>query len=448
MSKHGTLLTIWYLVFFTNHGFVGSSNILAVPVDGSHWNTMKVLILELAAKGHQVTVLRFSNYLNIDDESLDFRVITVQLPDSQARTKEERTQVALSWIFYNAFSKESCCTSAFWQLFVSTKRISEDYKLAIETMFENAAFMRQLRESGFNIVLADPFFPGGVMLAHYLNLPSVLFGRWMPTEDIHFRIAPSPLAYVPVLNSRLTDRMSFFQRLKNVLMYGCGNVLYHFFIYSTYDELCSRYLTPGISIYTLYTQADIYLMKFDFALDFLKPGMPNIIYIGGFHTKPAKSLPVELKAFMDSAEDGVVILSLGSIVNTLPEVVATEIAAGLALLPQRVVWRYTGPPIPTLGNNTKLLKWLPQNDLLSHPNTKAFITHGGENGIYEAIYHGVPVVGFPLFGDNYENLLRLSVKGVAVLLENLNRLSLKYNGDSSAQFSISLSTFSPALHLY
>ena len=27
--------------------------------------------------------------------------------------------------------------------------------------------------------------------------------------------------------------------------------------------------------------------------------------------------------------------------------------------------------------------------MLGHPKTKAFVTHGGSNGVYEAIYHGV-----------------------------------------------------------
>ncbi|KAJ8407774.1 hypothetical protein AAFF_G00268180 [Aldrovandia affinis] len=69
------------------------------------------------------------------------------------------------------------------------------------------------------------------------------------------------------------------------------------------------------------------------------------------------------------------------------------------------------------GNNTLLVKWMPQNDLLGHPKTRAFVAHGGTNGVQEAIYHGMPVLGIPLFFDQYDNLLRLANKGGAKILD-------------------------------
>lgn len=61
--------------------------------------------------------------------------------------------------------------------------------------------------------------------------------------------------------------------------------------------------------------------------------------------------------------------------------------------------------------------------MLGHPKTRAFITHGGTNGIYEAIYHGIPMVGIPLFGDQYDNIVHLKTKGAAVRLDFLTMSS-------------------------
>lgn len=109
-------------------------------------------------------------------------------------------------------------------------------------------------------------------------------------------------------------------------------------------------------------------------------------------------------------------MSLGTFVTDLPADITNEIAATFATLPQKVIWRHKGDRPATLGNNTLLVDWMPQNDLLGHPKMKLFVAHGGTNGVQEAIYHGVPVVGLPLFFDQYDNLLRLKERGAAKIL--------------------------------
>lgn len=51
-----------------------------------------------------------------------------------------------------------------------------------------------------------------------------------------------------------------------------------------------------------------------------------------------------------------------------------------------------------------------------HSNIKAFLSHGGLNSIFETMYHGVPVVGIPLFGDHYDTMTRVQAKGMGILL--------------------------------
>lgn len=52
-----------------------------------------------------------------------------------------------------------------------------------------------------------------------------------------------------------------------------------------------------------------------------------------------------------------------------------------------------------------------------HPHARAFLSHGGLNSIFETMYHGVPVVGIPLFGDHYDTMTRVQAKGMGLLLE-------------------------------
>nr|KAF6387350.1 hypothetical protein mMyoMyo1_007859 [Myotis myotis] len=81
-----------------------------------------------------------------------------------------------------------------------------------------------------------------------------------------------------------------------------------------------------------------------------------------------------------------------------------------------VLWRFEGKKPDTFEPNTGLYKWIPQNDL-GHPKTKAFITHGGTNAIYETIYHGIPMVGIPMFADKPGNIARMKTKGAAIRMD-------------------------------
>lgn len=245
----------------------------------------------------------------------------------------------------------------------------------------------------------------GVLLATYLELPIVFNVRWINTGEGLFTIAPSPISYVPVPGSELHDQMDFLERIKNMLHYLYNVIEQHLIINPAYSDLLQRHFPPGTDLLSLQRTADIWLFRADFVFEFPRPTIPNVVYIGGFHCKKAQPLPAKLEAFMQSSGDhGVVFMSLGTFISALPRKVTEAIAAAFAELPHKVIWRFVGEKPSSLGNNTLLLEWLPQSDLLGHPKTRAFVAHGGTNGLYEAIYHSVPVVGLPLLFDQFDNL--------------------------------------------
>lgn len=45
---------------------------------------------------------------------------------------------------------------------------------------------------------------------------------------------------------------------------------------------------------------------------------------------------------------------------------------------------------------------------------RLFITHGGQNSLMQAVYHAVPVLAIPLFGDQFDNVVRAEAKGLGV----------------------------------
>lgn len=66
---------------------------------------------------------------------------------------------------------------------------------------------------------------------------------------------------------------------------------------------------------------------------------------------------------------------------------------------QRIVWKWEGNNTPEKSENVLFQKWLPQNDVLAHPNVRVFITHGGLFGSQEGVHYGVPLLGIPFYAD-------------------------------------------------
>ena len=64
------------------------------------------------------------------------------------------------------------------------------------------------------------------------------------------------------------------------------------------------------------------------------------------------------------------------------------------------------------------MEWLPQNDLLAHKDIRAFVSHVGHNSLYESAYHGVPVVAFPLFGDQQANAKKVEHIGLGLAVHH------------------------------
>lgn len=398
-------------------GSIQCGKVLVFPHDGSHWVNMNILIQELHNRGHNVTVIRAADSWYVKEQSPYYHSITIDFSVGQDEA------------FFNSFISRQLQIqrerSSFWTRFsldmeLKTK-FSEIHRKICEMVIhiiEDPKVIASIREARYDVMLTDPANGGGVVLARYLHLPLVFNVRWTVHGEAHFAIAPSPLSYVPFPLSMLTDKMTFFQRVYNMLFFYLRLFLYKRIVGPHYSALCNRYFGPDVDYFKLFQAADIWLMRVDFVFEFPRPTMPNVVYMGCFQCKPPKALPDDLEDFAESSgEHGIVVVSLGTLVGQLPDDIADEMAAGLAKLPQKVIWRYLGKKPSTLGNNTILRDWLPQNDLLGHPKTKVFVSHSGTNGILEAIYHSIPIVGLPLVFDQHDNILRMKYKGVAQVLD-------------------------------
>ncbi|XP_051235690.1 UDP-glucuronosyltransferase 2B17-like isoform X2 [Dicentrarchus labrax] len=408
---------VWITLCLLCPTVVYGGKVLVFPVDGSHWVNMKVIIEELHSRGHQVSVVRSSNSWYIKETSPLYTSITLNIDSGfdedfitefVTQLMEIQREGKSAWTRFKLEMEQAQKSS----------EINEKTSKMLELLFENKDLIQSLQDSKYDLVLTDPAIPGGVILAHYLRLPLVFNVRWTSHGEGHFSIAPSPLSYVPMTGTELSDKMSFFERLFNVIIFGFTEYQIAHYVLPSYAGLIEKYLGPEVDYFSLFQAADLWLMRVDFVFEFPRPTMPNVVYMGGFQCKPAKPLPEYLEEFVQSSgEHGVIIMSLGTLIGELPHDLADDIAAAFAKLPQKVIWRYKGDRPATLGNNTLLVDWMPQNDLLGHPKILLFVAHGGTNGVQEAIYHGVPILGLPLIFDQRDNLFRIEVRGAGKIMD-------------------------------
>ncbi|KAK5861360.1 hypothetical protein PBY51_022765 [Eleginops maclovinus] len=391
-------------------GPVQGGKVLVVPVDGSHWLSMKILVNELNERGHEILVLVPESSLLIHS-SESFKTEVYQVPFTKAELDGKFNELK-----DGVFLKPPKVTD----LFINLQRLVNFTTIqvtACESLLNNQPLMGRLKERGFDVLLTDPFLPCGSVLAHIFNIPAVYFLRGLPCEfDLKANMVPSPRSYIPVAFSGNTDIMTFPQRVKNMLMsflesYMCRTIYAHF------DDLASKYLGDDMTYSKLLSNGAIWLLRYDFTFEWPRPLLPNMVFIGGINCGKKSPLPADLQEFVDgSGDDGFIVFTLGSMVSNMPMEKAKQFIDAFRQIPQRVVWRYTGDLPKDVPKNVRLMKWLPQNDLLAHPKVRAFITHGGTHGIYEGICNAVPMLMFPLFGDQGDNVDRMVVRGVAVKL--------------------------------
>ncbi|TRY62273.1 hypothetical protein DNTS_025830 [Danionella cerebrum] len=397
----GLLLLLWLTAWLRP---AQGGRVLVMPVEGSHWLSMKVLATELAQRGHDIVVLVPENNILIQSSNL-FRTETFPVNISK-----EELSTSLKGFQQGVFIR----SPALMDIYIQVYRLLQFTGLQVRgcaSLLYNEPLMMKLKKENFDLVLTDPFLPCGTIISTALQVPAVYFLRGMPCGlDLMALQCPSPPSYVPRFQSGSSDQMTFVQRFQNFLMSGIELMLCKI-MYASFDELAARYLDADVTYKQLMGQGAIWLLRYEFTFEYPRPIMPNMVFIGGINCQRSRELSAEVEDFVNgSGEHGIVVFTLGSMVSSMPKEKAAIFFQAFSKIPQRVLWRYAGEMPENVPENVKLMKWLPQNDLL------AFITHGGTHGIYEGICHGVPMVMLPLFGDQADNVHRVATRGVGVIL--------------------------------
>ncbi|XP_057191292.1 UDP-glucuronosyltransferase 1A5-like [Triplophysa rosa] len=279
------MITVRLLLILFLFGSSEAGKLLVIPSDGSHWIGMKPIVEELGRRGNQVLVVIPEASMSMGP-SEHTTTLTYPVPYTKAEVEEDLAN-QLNNILSIDMSTDLARIQTF---FISLDLLQSFIVRSAESLLFNKHLMKKLKDYNFDAILTDPFEPVGVIVGEYLSIPAIYMQINLPCGvDSLASKCPSPSSYVPQPLTHFTNRMSFWQRSVNMartLMQpmACRH------LFTRADEIASRLLQRKTSVVAIMSRADLWFMRFDFAFEFPRPLMPNMVMIGGMATKKTKPL--------------------------------------------------------------------------------------------------------------------------------------------------------------
>ncbi|XP_059622866.1 UDP-glucosyltransferase 2-like, partial [Phlebotomus argentipes] len=383
----------------------------------SHFIFATGLLKGLAEEGHQVTV--FGSF-PLEKPIRNYRYIRI---DTRVTIDERETM--------EKFHSESSFSLGTLRLLANS--VPQTLRAA-NTTLNSREYLEIADRESFDVVFVEKFFNLFLIgLGDHFKCPVILIVASPPTEIINEMSGnPSTAAFVPNFLLGKVSEMTFLDRILNYSLTVAEKVVWIVLNWreSVYYE--ANFPSPKYRTYEeMKKNVSLFFVNDHFSLTSPRPYLPNVIPVGGLHikAKPDK-LSQELREFIDDAEFGVIIFSLGSRMKTsfLPSKMLHIILKVFSTRPERIIFKWENDSIPELPKNIMIQKWMPQADILAHENVRLFITHCGLGAMNEAKYHGVPIVGIPFYDDQSFNAMTAEDEGWAVILDHR-----KFSEDSFVQ---------------
>ncbi|XP_037927687.1 UDP-glucosyltransferase 2 [Teleopsis dalmanni] len=285
-------------------------------------------------------------------------------------------------------------------------------------------------DNKFDVVILG-FFMNDFQLGVAARFKAPIIVEWTAaSNDLIDRYVGNPpeISYVSSMSATTTPGvpMTFLQRLKNVferIFFRGVELIINNLMRRYYRDLYPRENFPTYD--EMKKNVSMIFTNSHFSEGLIRPNVPAVVEMGGIQIKDKPDpLPKDIDDLMNaSKENGAILFSLGSnlksdFINPNTNKIIYNV---LSKLKQNVIWKWEDlDNTPGKASNIIYKKWLPQDDILAHPNLKLFITHAGKGGIAEAQYHGVPMVALPCFADQSKNAEYMEQSGYGVQLDMLS----------------------------
>lgn len=239
----------------------------------------------------------------------------------------------------------------------------------IEEFYRNKNVKALLNsQEKYDLVILAQFVNEALLgIAHHFKAPLILMSSMPLFSWSSFLLAhPTSSSYVPNLIAPYSGHMNFWERLCNC-MYDAYSILYHQWVMlPKHRELVKKSIPGQPDLYTFLNNASLLLRNSHESCNEAAIQIPNVVEIGGMHLEEPKKLPKNLQEFLDNSKNGVILFSMGSNLKSsdLPPEKRDAILRVFGRLKQNVLWKWESEKLPGQPKNVKLMKWLPQTNIL------------------------------------------------------------------------------------
>jgi len=218
--------------------------------------------------------------------------------------------------------------------------------------------------------------------SQHFNAPLVGIAAFGSAWNIDFLVGNSaPSVYEPMSALGYSPGLSLMEKWHNLIFITEERLVERFIYLPGQIDLYKQHFSGvSASIHELRRKFSLILINQHFSMGRVRSNVPNIVEVAGMHlAELTDPLDDELKKLLDEAEHGVVYFSMGLQVldKWLPPGMINTMLAAFQQIKQQVIWKMNNPGMANNSRNVYARTWLPQREILNHPNVKLFITHGG-----------------------------------------------------------------------
>ncbi|XP_072948816.1 UDP-glycosyltransferase UGT5-like isoform X2 [Epargyreus clarus] len=400
------------LIFTIIAKYADAANILIVtPFSSkSHYIMLSPIGLELAKRGHNVTIITSIKQLNPPPNYHQVMVENKEIWDVMGTKRPVIFDMTRK--SFEEFLNEVLWNGGlgFAEMALKSTHLQE--------------FLR--KNNTFDLVISEQFYQESLnILAYKYKAPLVLIA----TTGIcmkHNLVVGNPLQLNTIIFEALDlkDHTSIWGRLRNIYITAYEYVWWKYWYLGKQEALMKKYIPdleePVPSLFGVQKNTSLLLINTHFSFDPPMALLPNIVEIGGLHlSRSNSSLPKDLQDILDTSKNGVVYMNFGSnvVVSEMDQQKLMAFFNVFRKLKQTVLMKWEKDTVENKPDNVVIQKWFPQREIFEHPNIKVFISHGGLIGTQEATFNGIPILGVPIYADQYNNLELAEKHGFGKILE-------------------------------